>query len=163
MRKLMIAALAATVMTPALAAAPASAQSRAEIRRDSREIQQDRRDLQRARYYGDRRDVRDARRELRDDRQERREDWRDYRRTHRNVYTQRRYVGPRGYRYNPVAVGYRFAPAYYGRNYWVNDYARYRLPRPGYGYQRWVRYGNDVVLVDTRSGRVIQVYNRFFY
>ena len=73
------------------------------------------------------------------------------------------YRGPAGYRYRPVTVGYRFAPGYYGRNYWVNDYARYRLPRPGSGYQRWVRYGNDVVLVDTRNGRTLQVYDRFFY
>jgi|CoawatStandDraft_6_1074263.scaffolds.fasta_scaffold01754_8 Ni/Co efflux regulator RcnB len=163
MRKLMIAALAATVMTPALVAAPAAAQSREEVRRDTREIQRDRRDLQRARQNGDRRDVRRARQELREDRRERREDWRDYRQTHRNVYTQGRYAGPRGYRYRPVTVGHRFAPAYYGRNYWINDYARYRLPRPGYGYQRWVRYGNDVVLIDTRTGRTVQVYNRFFY
>ena len=62
-----------------------------------------------------------------------------------------------------MAVGYRFAPEYYGQRYWINDYGTYRLPRPGYGYQRWVRYGNDVVLVDTRSGRAVQVYNRFFY
>ncbi|MDE0877885.1 MAG: RcnB family protein [Sphingomonas bacterium] len=162
MRKLMIAALAATVMSPVLVA-PANAQSRAEIRRDNREIQRDRRDVQNARRYGNRNDVRYARRDLRNDRRERRGDWRDYRRTHRNVYTQRRYVGPRGYRYNPVTVGYRFQPSYYGRNYWVNDYARYRLPRPGYRNQRWVRYGNDVVLVDIRTGRVIQVHNRFFY
>jgi Ni/Co efflux regulator RcnB len=163
MRRLIIAAMAATVMTPVIAAAPATAQSRAEVRRDTREIRQDRRQVQRARYNGNRQHQRAARGELRRDRQERREDWRDYRRTHRNVYTQRRYVGPRGYRHRPVTVGYRFAPSYYGRQYWVNDYARYRLPRPGYGYQRWIRYGNDVVLVDTRSGRVIRVYNSFFY
>jgi len=163
MRKLMIAALAATLLTPAMAITPASAQSRGEVRRDTREIQRDRRDVRQARAYGNRGDVRAARQELREDRQERREDWRDYRNTHRSVYTTGRYNGPRGYRYRPVSVGYRFAPAYYGRNYWINDYARYRLPRPGYGYQRWVRYGNDVVLIDTRSGRTVQVYNRFFY
>ena len=163
MRKLIIAALAATVMTPVVAAAPASAQSRAEVRRDTREIRQDRRRVQRARAHGNRGNVRAARRELRGDRQERREDWRDYRQNHRSVYRRSSYRGPRGYRYRPVSIGYRFAPAYYGRNYWINDYARYRLPRPGYGYQRWVRYGNDVVLIDIRSGRVARVYNRFFY
>ena len=114
-------------------------------------------------YLYPRGDVREARREVREDRRELREDWRDYRRTHGDVYRRGVYAGPRGYRYRPVNVGYRFAPEYYGQRYWINDYGTYRLPRPGYGYQRWVRYGNDVVLVDTRSGRAVQVYNRFFY
>ena len=72
------------------------------------------------------------------------------------------YRGPQGYRYRPVSVGYRFAPSYYARSYWVNDYSTYQLARPRYGYQRWVRYGGDVVLVDIRSGRVVQVRNRYF-
>jgi Ni/Co efflux regulator RcnB len=160
MRKIIIAALAAATILPAGAA---SAQSAREVRQDQRELQRDRRDVQRARANGDRGDVREARQELREDRRETREDWRDYRNSHRTVYTRGGYAGPRGYRYRPVNVGYRFTPEYYGRNYWINDYGTYRLPRPGYGYQRWVRYGNDVVLVDTRSGRVVQVYNRFFY
>lgn len=159
MRTIILAALAAATITPVAA----SAQSYGEVRQSQRELRESRRDLQDARAYGDRGDIRRARQELREDRREVREDWRDYRRTHRNVYTRPAYYGPRGYRYRPVTVGYRFAPAYYGRNYWVNDYQAYRLPRPGYGYQRWIRYGNDVVLVDTRSGRTVQVYNRFFY
>ncbi|SFP87843.1 RcnB family protein [Sphingomonas rubra] len=160
MRTIILAALAAaTAITPVAA----SAQSYGEARRSQREVRESRRDLAEASAYGSRGDIREARRELRDDRREARQDWRDYRRTHRGVYTRPGYAGPRGYRYRPVAVGHRFAPAYYGRDYWVNDYARYRLPRPGYGYQRWVRYGNDVVLVDTRNGRTLQVYDRFFY
>lgn len=158
MRKIMIAALAAATLAPVAA----SAQTYGEVRRDQRELQRDRRDLQDARRYGSREDVREARQELREDRRELREDWRDYRRTNRDVYRRPAYYGPRGYRYQPVTVGYRFQPNYYGRNYWVNDYGRYRLPRPGYGTQ-WVRYGNDVVLVNLRTGRVLQVYNRFFY
>lgn len=163
MRNLIIAALAATVLSPVAIPAAASAQSAGEVRRDTREIHRDRQDVRAAQRYGDRGDVRDARQELREDRQERREDWRDYRQSHRSVYTRGGYRGPSGYRYRPVTIGYRFAPSYYGRNYWINDYATYRLPRPGYGYQRWVRYGNDVVLIDTRNGRTIQVYNSFFY
>ena len=159
MHKMILAALAATVLTPVAA----QAQSAGEVRRDNREVRESQRDLRQAQRYGDRGDIREARRELREDRQERREDWRDYRRTHGDVYRRGNYTGPRGYRYRPVSVGYRFAPEYYGRNYWINDYQTYRLPRPGYGYQRWVRYGRDVVLVDTRSGRTVQVYNSFFY
>ncbi|MEG3163869.1 RcnB family protein [Sphingomonas sp. PB2P19] len=159
MKMMIIAALAATVLTPVAA----QAQSAGEVRRDNREVRESQRDLRQAQRYGDRGDVRDARRELREDRQERREDWRDYRQSHQNVYRRGNYAGPRGYRYRPVSVGYRFAPEYYGRNYWINDYQTYRLPRPGFGYQRWIRYGRDVVLVDTRSGRTVQVYNSFFY
>ena len=159
MRKMILAAVAAATLVPTFA----TAQSYGEVRRDQREIRESRRDLDRARRYGDRGDVREARQELREDRRETREDWRDYRRTHGDIYRRPAYVGPRGYRYRPVSVGYRFAPEYYGRNYWVNDYQTYRLSRPAYGYQRWVRYGRDVVLVDTRSGRVVQVNNGFFY
>ena len=158
MRTLITAALAVAALAPVAA----SAQSYGEVRRDSREIRQDQRDLREARYAGTRDDVRDARRELRDDRQERHENWRDYRRAHPDVYRGRGYAGPRGYRYRPVTAGYRFTPEYYGRNYWVNDWQRYRLNAP-LGYQRWVRYGNDVVLVDIRSGRVATAYNGFFY
>jgi Ni/Co efflux regulator RcnB len=164
MRKFIIAALTATILIPAAA----SAQSHGEVRQGQREVRQDRRELERARAHGDRRDVREARRELREDRRELREDRRDFRQDQRAgnrggyVYRGGAYRGPQGYRYRPVSVGHRFAPSYYGRNYWVSDYASYRLPRPSYGYQRWVRYGSDVVLVDTRSGRVVQVRNRYF-
>lgn len=158
MRKIMIAALAAATLTPVAA----GAQTYGEVRQGQREIQRDRRDLQEARRSGDRGDIREARQELREDRGELREDWRDYRRTNRDVYRRPVYAGPRGYRYQPVTVGYRFQPSYYGRNYWVNDYGRYRLARPSYGTQ-WVRYGNDVALVNLRTGRVLQVYNQFFF
>lgn len=159
MRKIMLGALAAAMLVPAAA----GAQSYGEVRDSRREVRESQRDLARAQRYGDRGDIREARRELREDRRELREDWRDYRRSNPNVYRIGGYRGPVGYRYRPVTVGYRFAPNYYARPYWVNDYARYRLARPQFGYQRWVRYGNDVVLVDTRSGRVARVYNRFFY
>lgn len=159
MRKTIIAAIAAAT---ALVPVAATAQSYREVQDNRRELREDRRDLRDAYRRGDRGDVRDARRELREDRREARDDWRDYRRSNPNVYRGRAYAGPRGYRYRPVTAGYRFAPAYYGRNYWVSDFNRYRLPRPSYGAQ-WVRYGNDVVLVNLRTGRVLQVHNRFFY
>lgn len=164
MRHIITAALAAAFLVPAAA----GARSYGEVRRDRREVQQDRRDLNHARRDGDRGDVRDARQELREDRQETREDRRDFRDTHGNyrgtngnAYRRPAYYGPRGYSYRPVTIGYRFAPDYYGRRYWVNDYANYRLRAP-VGYQRWVRYGNDVVLVNIRNGRVIAVNNSFF-
>jgi Ni/Co efflux regulator RcnB len=159
MRKFILASAIAATLLPAGAA---MAQSRAEIRHDNREVRQDRRDLDRAYRYGDRHDVRDARHELADSKQERREDWRDYRRAHPDIYRGPAYVAPvRGWSYRPVAVGYRFQPVYYGQRYWV-DPVRYRLATPP-AYHRWVRYGRDVVLVNTRTGRVVSVNSSFFY
>ena len=158
MRKFIVAGLMAATILPSMAAA----QTR-ELRRDQQEIREERRDLRDAQRYGDRGDVRDARGDLREARQEKREDWRDYRQSHREVYRRPAYVAPvRGWRYRPVAVGYRFQPAFYGSRYVITDPYRYRLPAAA-RYSRWVRYNNDVVLVDTRSGRVTQVHNGFFY
>jgi Ni/Co efflux regulator RcnB len=156
MRKAILAMLLGAVVVPTVA----QAQS-AELRHDRREIREERRDLNRAVRNGDRRDIRDERRDLRDARREYRDDWRDHRRSNPNIYRAGRYVGPRGYRYRPVTVGYRFQPSYYGQRYWI-DPMRYHLPRP-VAYHRWVRYGNDVVLVNYRTGRVTQVYNGFFF
>lgn len=163
MRKFIMTALAASTMIPAIAVpVAAQAQSAREVRESQRALRQDQRELRQAQRYGDRRDVRDARRDVRDSRRELREDWRDYRRSHRDAYRRPAYVGPRGYAYRPVNVGYRFQPEYYGNRYWVNNYSAYRLPAPARG-ARWVRYGNDVALVNMRTGRVIQVYNQFFW
>ncbi|KMS55239.1 membrane protein [Novosphingobium barchaimii LL02] len=163
MRKFFIAAIAASVALPTLAVPTmASAQSAREVRDSRRDVREDQRDLRQAKRYGDRRDVRDARRDVRDSRQELREDWRDYRQSHRNAYKRPAYVGPRGYAYRPVAVGHRFDRAYYGDRYWVRNYSAYRLPAPRAGH-RWVRYGNDVVMVNTRTGRVVTSHNSFFW
>jgi len=158
MRKLIYAALAATALVPTMA----SAQSAREVRQDHREIHRDRAEVQRDIRRGDYREAREDRQELREDRREAREDWQDYRRTHRDQFRRGTYNGPRGYTYRAVSPGFRFERQYYGQRYWVSNPDRYRLPRVS-GYQRWVRYGNDVVLVDIRNGRVVQVYNRFFW
>jgi len=157
MRKLILVALAAATAMPTFA----SAQT-AELRHDRREVREEQRELRDAVRRGDRDDIRDERRDLREARREHREDWRDYRENHRDAFHRGRYVGPRGYAYRPVNVGYRFAPAYYGHRYTIANPARYRLP-PAYGPQRWIRYGDDVVLVNIRTGRVIEVHRDFFW
>lgn len=157
MRKTIIWGLIAATVMPVAASAQTG-----ELRHDRREIREERRDLREAQRYGDRGDIRDARGDLRDARREYREDWRDYRRDHRDVYRMPAYVGPRGYRYRPVVIGHRFEPIYYGRRYVIANPARYRLP-PAAGARQWIRYGNDAVLVNVRNGRVIQVYNNFFW
>ena len=157
MRKLTIAGLMAATLVPGMATAQSG-----ELRRDRQELRQEQRELSEAQRYGDRRDVREERRDVREARQELRQDWRDYRRTNRDVFRGPAYVGPRGWRYRPVAVGYRLQPNFYGQRYVIADPYRYRLPRAT-GVNRWVRYGNDVLLVNSRNGRVVTVYDRFFF
>ena len=65
------------------------------------------------------------------------------------------YAAPvRGWKYKPVAPGTRLGAAFYA--------ARYAIAAPSglpaaRGSRRWIRYGDDAVLVDTRSGRVLKV------
>jgi Ni/Co efflux regulator RcnB len=158
MRKLFFAAIAATVLVPS----GVSAQSAREVRNNQREVRQDQREIRRDVARGDYREARQDRRELQRDRRESRQDWRDYRRTHRSVYTRPAYRWPRGYRYNAPAVGSVLNSVFWGPRYRVNNYATYRLPYPGRN-RAWVRYGNDVVLINARTGRIITVYNNFFY
>lgn len=128
MRKPILWAVLAAVSVPAVPVG-AFAQSRGEIRHDRRDVQEERRDLQ------------DARRELRQDRRDRRRS---------------QYVAPyQSWSYRAIAPGAQLRSGFYGSRYIV-DPARYRL-RPVGRYQRWIRYGDDLVLVNVRTGRVIQV------
>jgi len=147
MRKSIMAALAAAALSPVAA----SAQPMGEVARDRQEMRHDRREVRQDMRHGDRRETRETR-----------EDWRDYRRAHRDAFRMRPYVGPRGFSYRQVGVGYRFAPGFYHQRYWIANPGLYRLPAPGAGL-RWIRYGNDVVLINLRTGRVVQVYNSFFW
>ena len=156
MRKLIILGLIAATAMPGAA----MAQSRGEVRDSARELRQEQRELRDARRYGDRRDVREERRDVREARREVREDWRDYRRSNRNVYRAGSWRAP--FRYTRWNEGARIRPVYYSSRYYVSDPYRYRLPRPGNNL-RWVRHYNDVLLVNVRSGRVMQVHRGFFW
>ena len=158
MRKLLLSVLIGATMLPSTAAV---AQTR-ELQRDRQDLREERRELRDARRYGDRRDVREQRQDVREARREYREDWREYRERNRNMYRLPRYYAPRGYAYRPVRTGVVLNRGFYGQRYLIADPYRYRLP-PAYGAQRWVRYGNDVLLVNMRSGRVLRVINGFFY
>ena len=171
MRKLItMALLAATAMMPVAA----QAQSRGELRRDRERIQEEREELRDARRYGDRRDVREERRDVREARQEYREDrrdlrdrrdygrddWREYRGRNRQLYQGGGYRAP--FRYQTFRPGVRIGQPYFQQRYVIADPYRYRLPRAT-GYQRWVRHYNDVLLVDTRRGYVVDVLRGFYY
>ena len=156
MRSTIIAGLMAAILLPAAAQAQTG-----ELRRDRREIRQEQRDVDRAIRRGEpRREVRDERRDVREAKREYRQDARDYRRDTR--FRRPAYVGPRGYAYRPISVGHRFAPAYYGQRYVIARPYDYRLP-VAHGNRRWVRYGNDVALVNIRNGRVLDVRHDFFW
>ena len=135
---------------------------REDRREDRRDWRQDRRE--------DRRDAREDRREYRQDvrrdqRQARRayRDWRAYRQAERHAFRRGAYYAPRGYYYRPVRVGGLLsASVFWGQRYWIDPYDYY-LPQPSRYYQRWIRYGNDVLLIDTRNGRVLVVYDNFFW
>ena len=132
MRKLILLAAATALMVPTAATAQ----------------RHDRDD--RARHHA--KVVRHARRDVREDRRESRNDRRVVR--HERV----RYVAPvRHWVYRPVRVGYRLQPVFYGSRYYITDYGAYHLQAPRERFLRWIRYGDDLLLVNIRTGRVLEV------
>ena len=142
-----------------------------EARRDARELREDRRELREDR--ADRRDDRWRRSDYvdrnwsrrawsRDWRNNNNYDWHGYRDFNRRIFSMPRYVGPRGWTYRRYRAGVRISPIFYRQRYWIADPWRYRLPYAS-GYTRWVRYGDDVLLIDTRRGIILDVINDFFW
>lgn len=97
-------------------------------------------------------------------RRDRRYDWRGYRNHNRDYYRLPRYAHPYGYNYSyrRFSIGIFLDNLFYSDRYWINDPWDYRLP-PAYGPYRWVRYYDDVLLVDLRNGRVVDVIYDFFW
>lgn len=122
---------------------------------------------------GDRRNWRDGDRRSRTDwsrnwdrnswRGDRRYDWRNWRYSNRNLFRLSPYYSPyRNYGYSRFSIGFFLEPLFYSQRYWISDPYQYRLPYAPPGTQ-WVRYYNDVLLVDTWSGEVIDVIYDFFW
>ena len=97
-------------------------------------------------------------------RNDRRYDWQRYRQSNRGLFRGSRYYAPRGwgYGYQRFGIGISLFSGLYASNYWINDPWAYRLP-PAYGSYRWVRYYDDALLVDVRSGYVVDVIHDFFW
>ncbi|EQB13887.1 RcnB family protein, partial [Novosphingobium lindaniclasticum] len=96
-------------------------------------------------------------------RRDNRYDWQRYRDRNRSIYRIGGYYAPyRDYSYRRLSIGFSLGSLFYGSNYWINDPWQYRLP-PVYGAYRWVRYYDDVLLVDTYSGEVVDVIYDFFW
>jgi|1186.fasta_scaffold479879_1 Ni/Co efflux regulator RcnB len=135
MRKLILLAAIAAISVPTSGAiAQRYDRQRAEVRQDRNELRRDRNALRRDR------EVRQVRR------------------------TRSAYVAPyRSWNYRPVTIGFRLQPAFYGSRYYISNYSAYRLQAPRNRWQRWIRYGNDLLLVNVRTGRVLDVvHNRYW-
>ena len=135
-------------------------EERRDLREDRREDRADRREDRRD-YRTDRRDTRrDWNRDWRNDR---RYDWQRYRYANRNLYRIGRYYSPyRNHSYSRFSIGLRLGSGFYSDRYWINDPWQYRLP-PAYAGTRWIRYYDDVLLVDMYSGQVLDVIYNFFW
>ena len=123
----------------------------------------DRRYRDQRRYDSNRNYNRSVRNWNRSWRNDRRYDWRRYRNANRNHYRLGRYYAPyRDYRYRRLSIGISLGSAFYGSRYWINNPSYYRLPA-AYPGTRWVRYYDDVLLLDIYSGEVIDVIHDFFW
>ncbi len=85
----------------------------------------------------------------------------------RNITASRRYHWhsynrPSGWYYQRWVFGQIFPSIFWARDYWITDYWMFDLPIPPYGYV-WVRYGDDAVLINRRTGTVLQVIYGVFY
>lgn len=95
-------------------------------------------------------------------RTDQRYDWHNWRHHHRHHYHLYPYYDPFGWGYYVYSIGWRLWPGYYGSQYWITDPWYYRLP-PAPPGTHWVRYYNDVLLVDTWTGEIIDVIHNFFW
>jgi Nickel/cobalt transporter regulator len=97
-------------------------------------------------------------------RNDRRYDWQRYRWSNRNQYRLPRYYSPYGYNsgYERFGIGIYLDNVFFGSRNRISDPWSYRLPEARWPYQ-WVRYYDDVLLVDTRSGYVVDVIYDFFW
>jgi len=63
---------------------------------------------------------------------------------------------PHGWHYRTWRVGMILPPLFIASEYYYDDYAPLGLQAPPPGY-RWVRYGDDLLLVNLRTGSVEDV------
>jgi hypothetical protein len=90
--------------------------------------------------------------------------WNSYRQVNRGAYRLPHYYAPGGwgYGYRRFSIGAVLSSVLWSDNYWIDDPYDYRLPE-AYGPYRWVRYYDDAMLVDLRSGRVVDVVYDIFW
>jgi hypothetical protein len=144
---------------------------RQDRRDDRRDWRDDRRGDRRDWRYGNRDDRRDWRYDRRTDRRDwnrgwrndRRYAWQDWRVRNRSLFRLSPYYSPyRNYGYQRFSIGLFLDRLFFDQRYWIDDPFYYRLPPAPPGTQ-WVRYYNDVLLVDVYSGEVIDAIHDFFW
>jgi Ni/Co efflux regulator RcnB len=69
---------------------------------------------------------------------------------------------PRGYTYRRWTIGLLLPSLFLSSNYYYSDYNALGVGPPPIGY-RWVRYGPDLLLVSSRTGRIADVIYGAFY
>lgn len=72
------------------------------------------------------------------------------------------YYPPRGWYDHSWGYGDLLPRGWLGLDYVITDWWAYGLPMPPIGYE-WIRVGDDAVLVDTFTGRVVQVAPSLFW
>jgi len=126
-------------------------------RRDWRNDRNDRNDRN---WRGDRNGRTDWNRGWRNDN---RYNWSSWRNQNRNRYHLSPYYSPyRNWRYQRFSIGLFLDSLFYDQRYWIGNPYDYRLPAAPYGTQ-WVRYYDDVILVDVYTGEVLDVIYDFFW
>lgn len=97
-------------------------------------------------------------------RNDRRLDFDAFRRDHRQSFHLPRYSGPSGWTqgYRRFGLGFSLAPPLWSQGYWIADPWSYRLPE-AYGPYRWVRYYGDALLVDLRTGLIVDAVHDLFW
>lgn len=81
--------------------------------------------------------------------------WQNGRWNQRPVYAPV-YRYPQGYGYRRWSPGLILPSLFFGSTYFFDQFVDIGLSPPPYGY-RWVRYGPDLLLINTRSGRIRDV------
>jgi Ni/Co efflux regulator RcnB len=144
MRKLVLSAIALALIVPGAA----SAQT-AEIRKDERRVSERNDQLQRAVETGDPGQIEKQARHARKAGEELRED--------QDHFARNQYVAPyRNWTYSTPEPGTKLRSRFYSERYSVAHPDGYELHSPKHN-QRWVRYGDDLLLVNVRTGRVVEV------
>ncbi|MDF2387515.1 RcnB family protein, partial [Nostoc ellipsosporum NOK] len=72
------------------------------------------------------------------------------------------FVYPRGYHYQRWSIGGLLPLLFLSNNYYYDGWYDLGLGAPPPGY-RWVRYGPDLLLVNVRTRRVVDVIYGAFY
>ena len=69
---------------------------------------------------------------------------------------------PSGFYSRDWRFGEYLPRSWYGAGWWLEDPWAFRLPLPPPGYG-WVRSGDDALLIDRHTGRVVQVVRDVFW